>query len=94
MFACPVVFGAPAIVVRFDASLLDSRATRRTEPRRVTLGDLARTRLEPTSLGSFRGVVVAQILAQVLAGGVSIDSTAFALGMSVSEHCNGRSTGS
>lgn len=83
VFACPVVFGAPAVAIRFDASLLNYRSTRRVEPRPVTLGDLARSRLQPASLGTFRGVVVAQIWAQVLAGGVSIDSTALALGVSV-----------
>lgn len=83
VFSCPVVFGAPAVAIRFDASLLDRRAARRMDPSPVTLGDLARARLEPSSLGSLRGVVVAQIWAQVLAGDVSIDSTALALGTSV-----------
>lgn len=82
-FACPVVFDAAAIAIRFDASLLECRAIRRADPRRVTLADLARARLEPASLESFRGVVVAQIWTQVLAGAVSIDRTALALGVSV-----------
>jgi AraC-like DNA-binding protein len=83
VFACPLIFDASAVAIRFDASLLDCRAIRRGSPRRVTLGDLARARLTPASLESFRGVVVAQIWAQVLAGAVSIDSTAIALGMSI-----------
>lgn len=82
-FACPVAFDAPAVAIRFDASLLGRRVHRRAGPRPVTLGDLARARLEPGSLESFRGVVMAHIWAQVLAGAVSIDSTALALGMSV-----------
>lgn len=83
VFACPVVFGAPAVAIRFEASLLGHPTARRGQSRPVTLGDLARGRVEPTSLGSLRGVVVAQIWAQILAGGVSIDSTALALGVSV-----------
>lgn len=82
-FACPVRFGASAIAVRFDPALLDSRPIRAAAPRPVSLGELARARLESASLGSFRGAVTAQIWAQVLAGAVSIDSTALALGVSV-----------
>lgn len=83
VFGCPVIFDAPAVAIRFDAPLLDRRGNGRASPSQVTLGDLARARLPPTSLESLRGVVVAQIWAQVLAGAVSIDSTALALGMSV-----------
>lgn len=82
VFGCPVIFDAPAVAIRFDAPLLDRRGSRPASPSQVTLGDIARARLAPTSLESLRGVVVAQIWAQVLAGAVSIDSTALALGMS------------
>lgn len=82
-FACPVAFDAPSVAVRFDAPLLGCRAIRRTGPCPVTLDDLARARLQPAVLASVRGVVVAHVWAQVLAGAVSIDSTALALGMSV-----------
>ncbi len=82
-FACRVAFDAPAVAIRFDAALLDRRVKPRADLRRVTLGDLARARLEPDSRESFRGVVMTQIWAQVLAGAVSIDSTALSLGMSV-----------
>lgn len=80
-FACPATFGAPAIGVHFDAALLDHRAIRPAPVRAATLGELARARLEPETLQGFRGVVVAQIWAQVLAGAVSVDTTAQSLGV-------------
>ncbi len=81
VFGCPVIFGAPAIKVHFDSALLDMRALRRPLAPVVTRGDLARARIEPESLRHFQGVVIAQIWTQVLAGGVSIEVTARALGI-------------
>ena len=60
----PQSFDAPAVAVRFDAALLVCPAVRRTEPRPVTLGDVARARLEPSDLASVRGVVAAHLRAQ------------------------------
>ena len=80
---CPVAFDAAAITVSFDARLLDRPAAPRANAQLITLEDLARARFQPASLDDFRGVVQAQIWAQVLSGEVSIDSTARALGTSV-----------
>jgi AraC-like DNA-binding protein len=78
VFQCPVVFDAPVAAVSLEARLL--AAPRRSSDRRLlTLEDVARARLEPASRADLVGVVSAQIWAQVLAGAVSIDSTARAL---------------
>ncbi len=53
------------------------------EPRLVTIEDVGRGLQEADGLHTFRGVVGAQIRAQVVTGNVSIDSTARALGTSV-----------
>jgi len=83
VFDCPVSFGAPAITISFDAILLCRQSLRSPPRRTTTLEDLARARFRPGSLHDFRGVVQAQIWAQVLSGEVRIDSTARALGSSV-----------
>jgi AraC-like DNA-binding protein len=78
VFLCPVVFDAPVAAVCFEARLLDTPG-QPSERRSLTIGDVARARLEPASRDDLVGVVSAQIRAQVLAGTVSIDSTARAL---------------
>jgi AraC-like DNA-binding protein len=83
VFECPVSFNAPAITVSFDALLLHGHTSRPPPCQTTTLEDLARARFRPNSLHDFRGVIQAQIWAQVLSGKVSIDSTARALGSSV-----------
>ncbi|WP_162683338.1 AraC family transcriptional regulator [Rhodobacteraceae bacterium DSL-40] len=83
VFACPVAFDAAAISISFDARMMDRPAVRRPKAQLITFEDLARARFQPASLEDFRGVVRAQIWAQVLSGEVSIDSTARALGTSV-----------
>lgn len=82
-FSCPVEFDAGAVSVCFDGDLLDRPATRRTELDVITIEDVARARLGPERIDSFNGVVLGHIWAQVLAGEVSADSTAQALGTSV-----------
>lgn len=82
-FSCPVVFDASAVSICFDARLLNGPATRHPSTRLVTIEDVARSRMGPASLDNFRGVVIAQIWAQVLSGEGSIDSTARALDTSV-----------
>ena len=82
-FSCPVGFNAGAVSVCFDGDLLDRPAMRRAEPDVITIEDVARARLGPERIDSLDGVVVGHIWAQVLAGEVSVDSTAQALGTSV-----------
>lgn len=82
-FACPVVFDAGAVSVCFDADLLDRPTMRRTDLGLVTIEDVARARRGPERIDSVDEVVLGHIWAQVLAGEVSIESTAHALGTSV-----------
>jgi len=82
-FSCPVTFDAVGVSILFDARLLDRRAAWHSPVRLLTLEDVARGRFAPAKLDTFLDVVVAQIWAQVLAGAVSVDSTARALDMSV-----------
>ena len=83
VYQCPVLFDAPGVTLCFDARLLDCRARERLPSRLVTIEDVARGLHEAGNLDDLRGVVVAQIRAQVLTGTVSIDSTARALDTSV-----------
>lgn len=81
-FECPVVFGAPRLAVWLDASELGS-AARRSDGRMLTVGDLERERSGLHRRGGLEGVVAQQVWAQVLAGSVSIESTARSLATSV-----------
>ena len=78
-FGCPVIFDAPATAVCFDAGLLGAARSRSSRKRLMTIEDLARARLDPTSRGDLVGVISAQIWTQVLAGAVSLDGAAHAL---------------
>lgn len=80
-FGCPVVFDAPAVAVWFRATLLGARRPLSSKRRLMTVDDLARARLDPASRGDLVGVVSAQIWTQVLAGAVSLDAAAHALGI-------------
>lgn len=82
-FLCPVVFDAAAVSVCIDAALLKRQARNRLQSPLVTIEDVARVLVEPAGHGSFLGVVVSHIRAQVQTGVVSIDSTARALDTSV-----------
>lgn len=82
-FGCPVTFDAASVSILFEAHVLDHPARRRPRVHPITLEDVARSRFAPADLDSFVNVVVAHIWAQVLAGAVSLDSTAQALDMSV-----------
>ncbi len=82
VFLSPVVFEAPVAAVCFEARLLETPG-RSSAHRLFTIEDVARARLEPASRDDLVGVVSAHLWAQVLAGGVSIDSTARALDTSI-----------
>ena len=82
-FGCPVLFEAPALAVHFDARYLDFGAAMQPPPEHLTLQDLARARLAPTTRQNLPDVVAGHIWAQVLSGSVSIESTAKALDISV-----------
>lgn len=82
-FSCPLAFDAASVSILFAAELLAQPAPRRSRARLITLEDVARGRFAPADLDNFLNVVVAHIWAQVLAGAVSLESTAQALDMSV-----------
>ncbi len=82
-FSCPVAFNAAGVSISFDAHLPDQPATAHSRARLITLEDVARGRFAPADLDNFLNVVVAHVWAQVLAGAVSVESTARALDMSV-----------
>lgn len=82
-FECPVVFDAPGLAVWLRAADLRSARRRRSGSNAPTFGDLARSRDELHRVQGLAGVVANQVWAQVRAGGVSIDSTARALDISV-----------
>jgi AraC-like DNA-binding protein len=82
-FLCRVVFAATAIGVCNASRLHRGPARPAPAARLLTIEDVARARLEPETRNGLLGVVSAQIWSQVLAGGVSIDSTARALDLSV-----------
>ena len=75
-FACPVLFDAPVVAVVFEAGRLNGLRAVHVKPALTTIDDVARARREPASRGDLAGVIDAQIWAQVLAGGVSIYTTA------------------
>ncbi|MBP7001080.1 AraC family transcriptional regulator [Amaricoccus sp.] len=82
-FGCAVRFDAPAIAVRFPASLLAAERAASAAGRRVlTLADVGRARLEPASRDDLMGVVTAHVWSQVLAGAVSLDAVAQAIDVS------------
>lgn len=81
-FQCPVSFDAPVASVWFEARLLAVERQIRSANPLLTLHDVARARLDPSSRDGLVGVVAAHIRAQVLSGSLSIDSTALALEMS------------
>jgi len=82
-FGCPVLFGAEAVSICFDAGLLDRPARKRPASRLLTVEDVVRGRRAPERLDRFLDAVVAQVWAQVIAGEVAIDSTARAFDTSV-----------
>lgn len=82
-FDCPTVFEADSLAVCFDAQLLERRGAVRRHAERITLDDLARARTQPMAGDGLPAAVAAHVWAQVLAGAVSIESTANALEISV-----------
>ncbi len=83
VFLCPVVCGAVAVSVCLDAPLVRRQVHTRVPPAPITIQDVARALFDPLGVGSFLGIVVAHIRAQVQTGDVSIDDTARAMGTSV-----------
>lgn len=82
-FLCPVVFDAPAVSVCIDVGLLTHAARASAPSALITIEDVTRAQSDPLGVSSYLGVVVSHIRAQVEAGGLSIDSTARAMGTSV-----------
>lgn len=81
-FGCPVNFDAPSATVWLPARHLERERPRHAGHRLMTVEDLARARLDPSTRGDLAGVIVAQIWTQVLAGAVSLDGAAHALDIS------------
>jgi len=82
-FQCPVVFDAQGLFVYFKSDELHSRPAHSVARRLITIGDMARARVECGRLDSLPEVIVQQIWSQVLAGSISIESTACSVGTSV-----------
>jgi len=83
IFGCPVTFDAPNAAIYLDKHELDRRQPQGDRPPIVTVEDLMRARLQRSDLSRLVGVVAEHIRAQVLAGNISIESTAHALDTSV-----------
>lgn len=83
VFDCPVVFEARALAVLFDAGLLKRSGAPSQRTPFMTLEDLARSKFGPQRGDDLRGIVADHVWTQVLAGAVSIESTAKALDISI-----------
>jgi len=83
VFDCPVVFDAVDVAVCFEAKLLAKQAVGSGKSAPITVGDLARARVECRTLNRFRDVVLQQVWSQVLSGQVCVESAACSLGTSV-----------
>lgn len=83
VFDCPVIFDATAVSVCFQAYLLAKRTLARSNGAPITIGDIARARVECRTLNSSRDVILQQIWSQVLSGKVSIESAACSVNTSV-----------
>lgn len=78
-FQCPVIFDAPYVSVCFDAQLLRKQRRGPGSGTPITVGDLARARLECGRLDRLVDIVTQQIWSQVLTGRASIESAARSL---------------
>ena len=83
VFGCPVVFDAPALSVCFREYRLRSRPRENGTRPLLTVGDIARVRVDWRKLNSPHDVISAQIWTQVLTGTVSIEGVAHSLDTSV-----------
>ena len=79
---CPVLFNAPKVSVCLETNRLRS-APREPRHSLLTVGDLARARVEIRKLTGLRDIIAQQIWSQVLTGNVSIESAARSLGTSI-----------
>jgi AraC-like DNA-binding protein len=82
IFECPVLFNAPKVSVCLETNRLRS-APREPRHSLLTVGDLARARVEIRKLTGLRDIIAQQIWSQVLTGNVSIESAARSLGTSI-----------
>ncbi|MFG1202346.1 AraC family transcriptional regulator ligand-binding domain-containing protein [Xanthobacter aminoxidans] len=83
IFDCPVIFDAPSLSVCFEASGLTRPRAGNHHPPPITVGDIARARVECRTLNSVRDVILQQIWSQVQSGKVSVESAACSLDTSV-----------
>lgn len=83
IFDCPVIFDAPDLCVCFEAGGLSKRHAGNLQRPPITVGDIARARVECRTLSSVRDVILQQIWSQVQSGRVSVESAACSLDTSV-----------
>lgn len=83
VFGCPVIFDADSVTVCFEAPLLARCAATNGNGPPITIGDIARARVECRTLNSFRDVILQQVWSQVLSGKVSVESAACSVDTSV-----------
>lgn len=83
VFGCPVVFDAPALSVCFEQYRLSSPPHHGAAHSLVTIGDVARARVNWARPDNPGDVIAEQIWTQVLAGHVSIEGVAHSLDTSV-----------
>jgi AraC-like DNA-binding protein len=83
VFDCPVVFDTMSLSVCFEAHRLESRSLWNGTYPPLTVGDVARARVDWGRIDGLRGVIAQQVWAQVLSGTVSIEGAARSLGTSV-----------
>jgi len=83
VFDCPVFFDAPNLSVCFEAGQLSKRRAGNPQRPPITVGDIARARVECRTLNSVRDVILQQVWSQILNGKVSVESAACSLDTSV-----------
>jgi AraC-like DNA-binding protein len=82
-FECPVYFDAAQVAVLLDTERLSEASKNYTAGSPVTVEDLARARIECSTLNGLRDVIAQQIWSQVLTGQASIESAARSVNISV-----------
>jgi len=82
-FGCPVILDAENVTVCLEAELLLKRALGDDRNPQISVGDIARARVECRTLNNFRDVILQQIWSQVLSGRVSVESAACSIDTSV-----------
>lgn len=83
VFGCPVIFDAETVAVCLEAKLLSKRVLGNDRTPQISVGDIARARVECRTLDNVSDIILQQIWSQVLSGTVCIESAACSLGTSI-----------